>query len=165
VEEAVFTRLYVTHSGALTRYVERIVGDAEAALDITHDTLIKAYEQSPHLTPSGPPIRAWLFHVAHNAALDHLRWARHAVPVDPEAVARRRESSSATRLEWGATADVHAELELLPAAQRDVTVLRYRAGMSPAETGSALGKTADAVRQLELRALRRLRAALPSTAR
>jgi RNA polymerase sigma-70 factor (ECF subfamily) len=165
VEEAVFTRLYVTHSVALTRYVERIVGDSEAALDITHDTLIKAYEQSPHLAPGGPPIRAWLFHVARNAALDHRRWARHAVPEAPDAVARRRDAGDATPLEWGSTAEVHAELDLLPEAQRDVTVLRYRGGMSPAETGTALGKSADAVRQLEHRALRHLRAALPHTAR
>lgn len=143
VEEALFTRLYLAHSAALTRYVERIVEDAEAALDITHDTLIKVYEQSPQLTPGGPPIRAWLFHVARNAAVAH-----------------RREASGETRLEWGSTANVHAELASLPEAQRDVTVLRYRAGMSPAEAGTALGKSAAAVRQLELRALRRLRTAL-----
>jgi RNA polymerase sigma-70 factor, ECF subfamily len=161
VDEALFTKLYVTHSVALTRYVERIVGDAEDALDITHDTLIKAFERPPHLDPNGPPVRAWLFMVARNAALDHLRWARHSMSEEPDTVARRRELSDAARLEWGSTDAVHAELELLPPAQRSVTILRYRAGMSPTETGTALGKTAAAVRQLELRALRHLRAALP----
>ena len=160
MEDSQFTDLYRAHAAPLARYVARIVGDANVALDITHDTLTKAYEHELRAEPGEPPIGAWLYRVARNAALDHLRRTRRARLEEPSAIARRRERTEAAPLNWGSTTEIHAELALLPAAQRDVTLLRYREGLSPTETGTSLGKTAAAVRQLELRALRSLRAAL-----
>ena len=160
VDPGLFTHLYTMHAAGLVHYVTHMVRDRHAASDIVHDTLIKAFERNLASVAGGPPITSWLYRVAHNAALDHIRRGRRATPEEPAAIDRRRESTAGEPLEWGAHGLIHAALDRLPPAQRDVTVLRYLGGMTPAETATALGKTAVAVRQLEARALRGLRAAL-----
>ena len=63
-------------------------------------------------------------------------------------------------LPWGSSELIHMAITQLSATQRDVIRLRYEEERDPAEVGRELGKSADAVRHLEQRALRALRAAL-----
>jgi len=58
---------------------------------------------------------------------------------------------------WGDDIAVHAALDRLSALQRRVLVLRYRADLDTEEIARVLGKSADAVRHLEQRALIALR--------
>jgi RNA polymerase sigma-70 factor, ECF subfamily len=157
VSSSAFTTTYTTHAQALERYIARIVRDRQAARDLTHDTLVKALVHGEHAA-------GWLYRVARNAALDHLRTARRTVLEDPRALDERRELSGRPSLDWGASDRVHEALDELPGAQREVTLLRYHSGLSTAEIGSALGKTPAAVRQLEARALRTLRTRLAESA-
>jgi RNA polymerase sigma-70 factor (ECF subfamily) len=160
VDAALFTTLYTANFAGLAHHVVQIVRDRHDAHDIVHDTLMKAFERDPACDAGGPPISSWLHRVAHNAALDHLRHAQRATPEEPDLIARRGEAGDHFHHEGGANAALHAALAVLPEAQRAVAILRYPGGMTPTETGAALGKSAAAVRQLELRALRSLRAAL-----
>lgn len=153
MDPPVFTSVYTDHARALESYIARIVRDRQAARDLTHDTLLKALER-------GESGVGWLYRVARNAALDHLRKARHTASEDPVAIDCRREGRTEPGIEWGTTGRVHEELDALPQAQREVTLLRYRSGLTGAETAVALGKTHAAVRQLEARALRTLRTRL-----
>lgn len=158
MDSSVFSALYVAHAAGLEHYLVQIVRDRHAARDLVHDTLVKALER-PGEVGGEAPGKAWLYRVAHNAALDHLRKSRRSTLEEPVVIDRRRESRNRPA-EWGSAAAIHAEIEHLPRAQREVTLLRYRTGLTTAETAAALGKNATAVRQLELRALRTLRACL-----
>src|ERR1700709_630912 len=60
----------------LHRYCARLTGSVIEGEDIVQDTLAKAFyalSQSPDV----PPLRPWLFRIAHNAALDFLKSHRH----------------------------------------------------------------------------------------
>jgi RNA polymerase sigma-70 factor (ECF subfamily) len=157
LDEATFTALYRANAAWLRSYVQGIVHDVDAASDIVHDTLMKALARPPGAVPM-----SWLRTVARNAAVDHLRRARRMQAEDPAAIDRRRERDGA-----GARAlssHVEAALTELPASQRVVMALRFAHGLPAREAASALGKTPDAIRQLESRALRTLRSALDRSA-
>ena len=56
----------------LHRYCARMVGSVAHGEDVVQDTLAHAYFELPELKEL-PAMRAWLFRIAHNRALDHLR--------------------------------------------------------------------------------------------
>ena len=56
----------------LHRYCARMVGSVMDGEDIVQDTLARAYYELSALKQL-PALRAWLFRIAHNRALDYLR--------------------------------------------------------------------------------------------
>src|SRR4051794_4759685 len=65
-------RLLVAMRTRLHRYCARMVGSAIDGEDVLQDALIKAVEAAPVADVIGNP-EGWLFRIAHNTALDHLR--------------------------------------------------------------------------------------------
>jgi RNA polymerase sigma factor (sigma-70 family) len=159
MERAAFTSLYARDAAALRRMSARIVDDREHGEDLAHDALLKAL-----LSPDGDAQQelsrgAWLHRVAQNGALDHLRRERRFVSEAPADMSRRCEDG-VQGLRWGSSDRIHEAIGQLSAMQRDVIHLRYEKELDPTEAGRQLGKSADAVRHLEQRALRELRALL-----
>ena len=56
----------------LHRYCARMTGSTADGEDIVQDTLARAYYLLPEMTEL-PAFRTWLFRIAHNRALDHLK--------------------------------------------------------------------------------------------
>jgi RNA polymerase sigma-70 factor, ECF subfamily len=56
----------------LHRYCARIIGSVIEGEDIVQDTLAKAF-YTLSLHPEMPPLRPWLFRIAHNRAMDLLK--------------------------------------------------------------------------------------------
>src|SRR5207342_2723165 len=55
----------------LHRYCARLTGSVIEGEDIVQDTLARAF-YALSLSPDVPPLRPWLFRIAHNAAMDFL---------------------------------------------------------------------------------------------
>ena len=66
----------------LHRYCARMVGSVVDGEDVVQEALAKAYSSLSLLT-SGASMRGWLFRIAHNKAIDHLRRSIHQ-PIDLE---------------------------------------------------------------------------------
>ena len=66
-----FNRLVIEHQDAVFGVVVRMVRNRAAAEDITQDAFISAFRKISSYR--GGIFRAWLFRIAKNAALDHLR--------------------------------------------------------------------------------------------
>ncbi len=75
----------------LHRYCARMIGSVVDAEDVVQDALAKAYASLP--TTSVANMRGWLFRIAHNKAIDHLRRAsnqrmehldEHALLAEPD---------------------------------------------------------------------------------
>src|SRR3954469_11648890 len=75
----------------LHRYCARMIGSVVDAEDVVQDALAKAYASLP--TTSVANMRAWLFRIAHNKAIDYLRRSKsqsiqhldeHALLVEPD---------------------------------------------------------------------------------
>jgi RNA polymerase sigma-70 factor (ECF subfamily) len=57
---------------AIHRYCARLMGSVIEGEDVVQDTFARAFVALDELQEA-PPLRAWLFRIAHNRALDLLR--------------------------------------------------------------------------------------------
>lgn len=144
--------LVSAHRQSVYRYLCRLVGRTEAAHDLTQEVFLRASRAGvPETTDGGQ--RAWIFRIARNLALNHLRDGRRR----PEPVALV-ECGTAPTQELRVV--VREALAALPDSDRDVFLLRESVGLSYEEIAEACETTVDAVRSRLYRARLELRAAL-----
>jgi RNA polymerase sigma factor (sigma-70 family) len=144
----------------LHRYCARMTGSTADGEDIVQDTLARAYYLLPEMTEL-PPLRPWLFRIAHNRALDHLKRyeARMSEPLEAvadSAVDPAPEPGDALANEQAVHAALSRFVELAP-AQRSCVILRDVLGHSLEEIGALLELTLPAVKAALHRGRLRLR--------
>ncbi|MDW8060579.1 MAG: sigma-70 family RNA polymerase sigma factor [Thermomicrobium sp.] len=154
-DETAFATLYERYVDRIYDFVARLLGDREAAADVTQETFLKALQGLRARRIQGS-VRAWLFTIARNAAIDHLRRRRTTpfsqlptpegeewepeVPAsgpeaEPEETARRRELAE---LVWLAARGLNpADYALLD--------LSLRHDLTPAELAQVVGMRRGAV--------------------
>src|SRR2546429_4218719 len=74
--EASFEELVRRYQRPIAAYVYRMVGDYDSALDLTQEVFIKVYNSLTRYR-SEFKFSTWIYKIAHNASIDHLR--RHSV--------------------------------------------------------------------------------------
>lgn len=67
---------YLQHGPEIYRFVLRSLGDPGAAEDVTQETFLKAWRHAERYDPTLASLRVWLFGIARNAVIDHVRAAR-----------------------------------------------------------------------------------------
>jgi RNA polymerase sigma-70 factor (ECF subfamily) len=154
-----FTELYRSHVGAIHALAWSRLGDRVAAEDITAETFRRALRALPRFEPRGVPLRVWLARICINLVNDEFRRrqraSRLAVAAEPQADLAADEIATAdTR------AFVHGLVDQLPADHRTVITLRFGEDLSIADVAIRLGRSTDAVKQLQRRAIAELRALL-----
>jgi RNA polymerase sigma-70 factor (ECF subfamily) len=142
-------RFYADHRDGVFRYVRRIVGGHEAATDLTQEVFLRVSRAG---MPDAPEIgqRAWLFRIARNLALNHLRDGSRR-----PALVELGETATPATQELGVA--LRDAIAALPAVERDVFLLREIDGLRYDEIAAACGLTVEAVRSrlhLARRALR-----------
>ncbi len=70
--EDCFEELVRRYQRPIAAYVYRMTGDYETALDLTQDVFIKVYHSLARYR-SEYKFSTWIYRIAHNAAIDHLR--------------------------------------------------------------------------------------------
>src|SRR3954453_18302839 len=70
--EESFEELVRRYQRPIAAYVYRMVGDYEAALDLTQEVFIKVYNSLSRYR-SEFKFSTWIYKIAHNSAVDHLR--------------------------------------------------------------------------------------------
>lgn len=132
--------LFAEYHDRLYRYFCRAAGSPETARDLTQDVFLRV-TRSAIPEASGLELRAWLFRIARNLAIDHNRQRQ-----------RRPEGAlaSATDASHGSSQDVSAAineaLARLSDLDRDVFLMREVAGLAYDEIATACDLTAPAVR-------------------
>ena len=153
--DAAFEVIVLRYRRPLLRYCSKLL-PAERAEDAVQQTLARAYDS---LRASGREmhLRAWLYRIAHNTALNALRdgGLGHEELSDQIDGVERPDQAFDKRQRLR---EVVAAVELLPERQRNAIVLRELEGRSYEEIASALGVSGGAVRQLLNRARSTLRA-------
>lgn len=146
--------LVIEHQTKLARYLRRMVGDAEIALDLSQDVFLSAYRML-----AADPMRelrvGWLYRAATNAAISFMRRRKilHVLSLD-----RDIDGGSWRIDERGAASiDLQTALGRLPPEQSAALLMTTYAGYSSAEAAQILGTSADAVRQRVCRAMKTLR--------
>jgi RNA polymerase sigma factor (sigma-70 family) len=129
--------LFRAHEQRVFRFLCRVVGHADTARDLTQDVFVRvAAGRMPAV--SGGQELAWLYRVARNLALDHLRHTKVRSSLEPDPAARPAAQD--------VRAEVRAAIESLPELDRHVFWLREVTGLGYEEIATACELTPDAVR-------------------
>jgi RNA polymerase sigma-70 factor (ECF subfamily) len=164
-DEGAFAELYMRNFGQVYSYARIALREHHEAEDVTQQVFLKVMGALPRFTlRSGTPFRAWLFRIARNETISHLRKHGRLEVEDPEALDRRRipQASQQTMpsLDWISDSDLLLFIERLPQLQRQAIALRFMLGLTTEEMSEVLDRTPVAIRKLEHRALRFLEARL-----
>jgi RNA polymerase sigma-70 factor (ECF subfamily) len=146
--------LFATHQHRLFKYFCRAVGP-ETARDLTQDVFVRVSRATIPVAAE-EEVRAWLFQIARNLALDHHR-VRLRRP-EPSPLAEEGSRLATQDIDLA----VNEALATLPDLDRDVFLMREVAGLGYHEIGKACGLTPDAVRSRIHRARLQLRERLAS---
>jgi RNA polymerase sigma-70 factor (ECF subfamily) len=184
--EADFERLTDRHRRELLVHCYRMLGSFEDAEDILQETLLRAWRGLETLQQHGA-VRAWLYRIATNACLDAIAARRSrglphlslspGDPADalpgleaealwigpaPDALLDLRPSAN-PEVQYTARESVSlafvAALQVLPARQRAILILRDALGFSATEVSELLGTSSTAVHSALLRARTTMKAA------
>jgi RNA polymerase sigma-70 factor (ECF subfamily) len=147
----------------LHRYCARLTGSVIDGEDIVQESLAKALyalSQSPEM----PPLRPWLFRIAHNTAMDFLKSHGHKltdVRADFDDVGEYSDAPDPAVVRAAL-----ARFVALPVTQRSAVVLKDVLGHSLEETAETMGTTVMAVKAALVRGRKNLsgdRAHAPTT--
>jgi RNA polymerase sigma factor (sigma-70 family) len=142
----------------LARFLAATVGPDDAE-DCLQETLIAALRAYPRLR-EGSNVRAWLFTIARNKALDeHRARARRPVPVltVPETADESGGSGGSGDDGGGRAPELWDAVRELPAKQRAAVVLRYVNDFSHREVAVVLDCSEEAARRSLHEGLAKLR--------
>jgi RNA polymerase sigma-70 factor (ECF subfamily) len=140
----------------LHRYCARMTGSVFDAEDVVQDTLAKAYYSLAEMD-SPPPLRPWLFRIAHNTAMDFLRRYEHRnvdAVADMEVVVDTVKANEPE--ERGPDGErVEAAIKVfaaLPPVQRSALALKDVLGLSLEDAAATMGISVAAVKAALVRA-------------
>jgi RNA polymerase sigma-70 factor (ECF subfamily) len=162
-DPAKFGDLYELHFDRIYAFVARRARDRATAEDLTSEVFRKALANLRNYEWRGAPFAAWLIRIAAHAVADQFTRAAREVPGagDPP------DDPPHDPPEPGGTPDMEAVEERvrlfrlvsrLPGDQRRVIFERFVEQRSIRDIAQQLGRTEGAVKQLQFRALRNLRA-------
>ena len=156
--EATLANLYEEYYDKIARYVYVRIGNRTEAEDIAGEVFLKALESLKSYEERGIPMQAWLFKIAHNLVVDHLRkiTKRKTVPIDTVQIETDEDPIT--------IADTNIEFEKVTGAmgqltreQREILRLRFFGGLTSKEVGGILNKNDGAVREMQRSAIEKLR--------
>ncbi len=133
-----FEELVRRYQRPITNYVFRMLNDYDASLDVTQEVFIKVYNSLGKYS-SEYKFSTWLYRIAHNAAIDHIRRkSPNQQSIEAEnsdgSYQLQIESPNPTpeqdreRSEW--RTEIAAVVKCLPAAYRELILLRHSQDLS-----------------------------------
>lgn len=153
-----FGRIFDHYHVAVYRFVVGRVGRPADAEDLTQTIFVKALEALPRYESRGVPFGGWLFRLARNTVIDHVRTRREHSDLD--SLAEQPDEGEALDAVVLARQDLDAiarALDTLTPEQREAIELRFFAGLSAREAAVAMDKQEGTIRGLQFRAIGALR--------
>ncbi|MFT4744709.1 MAG: RNA polymerase sigma-70 factor (ECF subfamily) [Nitriliruptoraceae bacterium] len=159
-DSAAFADLYDQHVDAVYGFIYRKVTHKQTTEDLTSDVFLRAFKSIGRFEYQGKNIRAWLFTIARNRVADHYKSAHtrrsRSVDVTPDVV--ELGSNSPERITEGRVIArrLGEAMETLSDSHREIIELRFIHEMSTQEAAEVMGRSYEATKQLQFRALRAL---------
>ena len=150
--------LYDEYFDRIARYIYVRIGDRNEAEDLAGEVFLKALESLKSYKERGIPMQAWLYRIAHNVSVDHLRKRGRTtiVPID-DVLVESKEDPAAMAEKNIEMERVSKAMQKLTPEQREVVRLRFFGELSSKEVGAMLSKSDGAVREMQRAAIERLR--------
>ena len=166
--EESFEELVRRYQRPIVSYVYRMVGDYDTALDLAQEVFIKVYN-SLRRYRSEFKFSTWIYKIAHNSAVDHLRrqggreqalqrefdGEQYDLPIESRRPSPEQESEREER-----RAEIEGVVLNLPPAYRELIVLRHAHDLSYDEIAEVTGLPLGTVKNRIFRAREAMRALL-----
>ena len=163
-EAEAIASLYDRHHMRIYRYVRARIFDTQTAHDVTGEIFLRMLANIHTYQPMNVPFTAWLYRIAHNHVVNHIQKEQQSqrLPayhssvngtqsgVNPSLVVEKQMEAEG----------VLAVLEQLDETQREVLILRFILGMSLREVADSIDKTVAAVKSIQHRGLKAMKAHL-----
>ncbi len=164
-DHSAFAELVDKYRDKIYAYLYRMVGNREDALDLAQETFLRVFSNLRNFQV-GQPFRPWLYRIATNLAIDHLRRRRPTIALDAPLV--DGEPLRLELVEQGpGPAEQHEQAELaaylaqkvaeLPPNYRSVFLLRHGHDLSYQEIADILQVPVSTVKTRLFRAREALR--------
>ena len=149
--EGSFEELVRRYQRPISAYVYRMVGNYESALDLTQEIFIKVYNSLERYRAEFK-FSTWIYKIAHNAAVDHLRRTatreqslvvgpegdQFDLPIESTRLSPEQETERRER-----RVEIETVVRALPSNYRELIILRHSQDLSYEEivdvTGLPLG--------------------------
>ncbi len=153
-----FADLYQRHLPMMYAYIRARVFDEVDAEDLTEQVFLRAYQSLSRYRPRGWPYSAFLYRIARNLVIDHVRRAGRTVSAEqaheqPDPSPSADDALILQEDRWR----LKQALDRLPADYQEVIRLRLLLSLPTATAAAWLGRSEGAVRVLLHRAVRALR--------
>ena len=163
--EAGFEELVRRYQRPIINYVYRMLNDYEGSLDVTQEVFIKVYNSLDRYS-SDYKFTTWLYRIAHNAAIDHMRRSpSNQQSLETENVdgayqlqiecPKPSPEQDRERSEW--RTEIDAVVKCLPPAYRDLILLRHSRDLSYDEIAEITGLPLGTVKNRLFRAREMMR--------
>ena len=161
--ESGFEELVRRYQRPIAAYVYRMVGDYDAALDLTQEVFIKVYASLSRYRPEFK-FSTWIYKIAHNAAIDHLRryatreaiasseTDRTEVIIESRRLSPEQESERTERC-----SEIETVVQMLPPPYRELILLRHSQDLSYEEIAVVTGLPLGTVKNRLFRAREAMR--------
>jgi len=157
-DQQALAELYDLYFPRIYRYVLARTGNPAEAEDVTEEVFVKMLGAIGAFEPRQAPFAAWMFRIARNQLVSHIRkngvrrtetsLAVSIADPSPDPLARVED-----RLQFE---QIFGIARALPQAQREVLWLRFGVGLSISDTAQALGKREGNVKVLQHKAIAKL---------
>jgi RNA polymerase sigma-70 factor (ECF subfamily) len=160
-----FEELVRRYQRPIVSYVYRMTGDYDAALDLTQEVFIKVYGSLARYRAEFK-FSTWIYRIAHNAAIDYLRRCGprtqeletedgYVRPIPSGVLTPEQESEHKER-----RAEIEDVIRQLPAAYRELIILRHGHDLSYDEIAEVTGLPLGTVKNRIFRAREAMRSPL-----
>ncbi len=140
------------------RYIASRVHRPSDAEDLTQLVFVKALEALPRYEVRGIPFGGWLFRLARNCVIDHVRTRHDHLDLDTASGQAGRDAGpDEVTVARQQLDEVAVALAALTDEQRDAIALRFFAGLSAREAAAVMGKQEGTIRGLQFRGIAALR--------
>ncbi|MCB0878877.1 MAG: sigma-70 family RNA polymerase sigma factor [Thermoleophilia bacterium] len=150
--------LFDAFHARIYRFARVRCATVEDAEDVVAETFVAAWKSIERFEWTGAPFAAWLFAIARSQVAGHHRHAASRPQAESGGDERVVELESGVDESAGVEQRmlVDAYLAELPERQRTIVTMRFYGGLDAGEIGAALGMSAAAVRQQQLKALEKM---------
>jgi RNA polymerase sigma-70 factor, ECF subfamily len=158
--------LYERHGGPSYSLAYRVMGERQAAEDVTQEAFLSVWRTSASYDAARGSVRSWLLQIVRNRAIDALRRSSvrgGRLDYDDDGLLEAQEAPEQTEAEVSRrerAAHVRGALKDLPQDQAQVLALAYYAGFTHSEISELLSMPLGTVKGRMRLGLQKVRANL-----
>lgn len=160
-----FETLVQRYQRPIVGYVYRMLNDYDSALDVTQEVFIKVYNSLSRYS-SDYKFSTWLYRIAHNAAIDHIRRnSKREQSLETEGAEgtyqlqlespRPTPEQDREHSEW--RSEIEGVVRCLPSVYRELIILRHGEDLSYGEIAEITGLPLGTVKNRLFRAREMMR--------